>query len=136
MTVDVTGWTRIATSKNADFYEVDRRVLAVVPFEGAVDDAATARESISIQLAHLRAHGRRAGVVVFIDPVIEQDAGARAAYRELPDPAFQACFALVGGTPFGRAVGSVFLGLSRPRIPTRMFRTLEEAIAWILTLLP
>jgi hypothetical protein len=66
-----------------------------------------------------------------MDPVLEQDAGARTVYRDLPDPAFQVCFALVGSSAFGRAVGSVFLGLSRPRVPTRMFGSFEEAVAWI-----
>ncbi len=136
MPVDTSRWTPIGRSDNAEFFEIDPHVLAVVPREGAVDDAETARQSVAIQLHHLKTHGRRAGTVVFIDPVIEQDAGARAVYRDLPDPAFQLCFAIVGGTPFGRAVGSVFLGLSRPRVPTRMFGTLEEAIAWIGTLRP
>jgi hypothetical protein len=131
MTVDTSGWTPIGRSANAEFFEIDARTLAVLPFEGAVDDAATARESVRIQLAHLRAAGRRSGVVVFMDRVVAQDAGARAVYRDEPDPAFQACFALVGGTPFGRAVGAIFIGLSPPRVPTRLFPTLEAARAWV-----
>jgi hypothetical protein len=124
-------WTPIGTSRNADFYEVERHVLAVVPFDGAYDDAESARESVEIQLAHLRRTGSAAGVLVFVDRVVEQSAAARAVYRDLPDPSLQLCFALVGGTPFGRAVGSVFLGLSRPRVPTRLFGSAEEARAWI-----
>ncbi len=103
----------------------------MVPFEGASDNAATARESVAIQLEYLRGTGIRAGVVVFMDRVIEQDSGARAVYRDAPDPTFQECFALVGGTPFGRAVGSLFIGLSPPRVPTRMFATLDDALRWI-----
>jgi len=131
MTVDTSGWSPIGRSSNAAFFEIDARTLAVVPFEGSSDDAATARESVHIQLAHLRRVGRRAGVVVFMDGVVAQDAGARAVYRDDPDPAFQACFALVGGTPFGRAVGALFIGLSPPRVPTRLFPTLEAARAWV-----
>ena len=129
--IDRSRWTRFGTSDNADFYDVEAGVLAVVPFEGTADNAETARQSVSTQLDYLRAHGKRAGVVVFMDPVLEQDAGARTVYRDLPDPAFQVCFALVGSSAFGRAVGSVFLGLSRPRVPTRMFGSFEEAVAWI-----
>ncbi len=51
-------------SSNADFYEIEPQILAVVPFEGATDNAATARESVAIQLEHLRGAGIRAGVVV------------------------------------------------------------------------
>jgi len=127
---EAAAWRPIGRSSNAEFFEVEPHVLAVVPFDGAVDDEKSARESVEIQLAHLR-DGDRAGVLVFMDRVIEQSAAARAVYRDAPDPTRQVCFALVGGTIFGRAVGSVFLGLSRPRVPTRMFATSGEAIAWI-----
>lgn len=129
--IDTSAWTKIGQSANADFYEVEPRILAVVPFDGAVDDEATARASVRIQLEHLRKNGRRAGSLVLMDRVIAQDSGARSVYRDEPDPAFQVCFALVGGTVFGRAVGSVFIGLHPPRVPTKMFASLEEAIAWV-----
>jgi hypothetical protein len=130
MTIDTTGWTAIGRSANADFYELEEGLLAVVPFDGTTDDAGTARQSVQIQHDYLRARGGRAGVVVFMDRVIEQDASARAVYRNAPDPAFITCYALVGGTAFGRAVGSIFIGISRPKVPTRMFGTLDEARAW------
>lgn len=129
--IDTAGWTKIGASDNADFYEVEPRMLAVVPRDGTTDNAETAWQSVAIQLDHLRSRGARAGVIVFMDPVVEQDAGARAVYREDPDPALQVCFALVGTSAFGRAVGSVFLGLSRPRVPTRMFGSFDDAAAWI-----
>jgi hypothetical protein len=131
MNVDVSGWTPIGVSSNADFYEIEPQILAVVPFEGATDDAKTARESVRVQLDYLRSTGTRAGIVVFMDRVIEQNSGARAVYRDAPDPTFQECFALVGGTPFGRAVGSLFIGLSPPKVPTRMFATLDDALRWV-----
>jgi hypothetical protein len=131
--IDTTGWTHIGSSSNAEFYAIEPQILAVVPHDGKNDDAGTARESVKIQLDHLRASGRRAGVVVFMDRVLSQDSGARTVYRDAPDPNFQVCFALVGGTPFGRAVASLFIGLSPPRVPTRMFASLPEAVAWIRT---
>ncbi len=65
-----------------------------------------------------------------MDRVVQQDAGARTVYRDAPDPDFQRCFALIGGTIFGRAVASVFIGLHPPRVPTRLFATQEEGLAW------
>jgi hypothetical protein len=129
--LDTSSFHAIGASSNADFFELEPGVLVVVPHDRSADDEASARESIELQLSHLRAHGRRAGTIVLMDPVIEQTAGARSVYRTAPDPAFQACFALVGGTPFGRAVGSVFIGLHPPRVPTRLFGTFEEALAWV-----
>ena len=103
----------------------------MVPFDGSSDTADSATESVDIQLSHLRASGRRAGTVVFMDYVGSQNAGAREVYHDAPDPTFQTGFALVSSSMFGRAVSSVFLGLHPPRIPTRMFGTLEEALTWI-----
>lgn len=131
MTPDTSAWSAIGQSGNADFYEVEAGVLAVVPFDGTADTAETAAESIRIQLDHLRARGSRAGTVVFMDAVASQSSGARDVYRNAPDPRFQTCFALVGSTMFGRAVSSVFMGLHPPRVPTRMFGTFQEALAWI-----
>jgi len=131
--IDTSRWVKFGATANADFYEVEQHILAVVPQEGCTDNAETASASVQMQLDFLRTRGRRAGIVVFMDPVLDQDAAARNVYRDMPDPAFQTCFALVGGTPFGRAVGSIFLGLNPPKVPTRLFSTFEEAVAWIST---
>ncbi len=131
MTPDTATWTAIGRTGNADFFEIEPGVLAVVPFDGSSDTANTAAESVRLQLDHLRARGQRAGVVVFMDRIVAQSSGAREVYRDAPDPTFQICFALVGSTLFGRAVSSVFMGLHPPRVPTRMFGTFEEALTWI-----
>jgi hypothetical protein len=130
MPVDTKNWTKIGQTANADFYQIDEDTLAVVPFEGCTDDENTAKASVETQLNYLRPKGKKAGCIIFMDSIAQQTAGARIAYRNLPDPQYQICYALVGGTAFGRAVGSVFLGLSKPRVPTQMFATLEEALAW------
>ncbi len=130
MKIPTEKWKQFATSANATFYEVEPGLLAVVPAEGVEDDEATAKASIELQLAYLRKTGQRAGVVIFMDMVAHQTAGARAVYRDAPDAEFQRCFALVGGTMFGRAIASIFLGLAAPRVPTRMFGTMDAAFAW------
>jgi hypothetical protein len=130
MGIDTSAWTRIGRSDNADFFEVEPQVLAVVPFDRCDDNEATARASIRIQLEYLRARQKRAAVLVFMDHILSQSVEAREVYRTAPDPAFQACFALVGGTTFGRAVGSFFIGIHPPRVPTRLFATAEAALAW------
>jgi len=130
MNVDVENWTKFGQTANADFYEIFPGALAVVPFTGSTDDETTAKTSVQTQLDYLRPRKQKAAVVIFMDNIAQQTAGARAVYRDMPDPAYQACFALVGGTVFGRAVGSVFLGLSKPRVPTQMFPTLDQALEW------
>ena len=131
MKPDASKWKHIGTSSNAKFYEFDQEVLVVMPDEGSTDSAASADESIQIQVEYLREHNRRAGTVVVLDGVAGQDSGARAVYRDKPDPSHQVCFALVGGTTFGRTVGSIFISLAPPKCPTKLFKTFEEAVAWV-----
>lgn len=133
MNADIKNWNKFGQTANADFYEISPGILAVVPFNGCTDDETTAKASVRTQLDYLRHNNQKAGVVIFMDNIAQQTAGARAVYRDEPDPAHQVCFALVGGTVFGRAVGSVFLGLSQPRVPTQMFATLEQALEWCCT---
>ncbi len=130
-TFDLSKWKHIGSSPNAAIYELDAQVLVVVPHDGARDTAETAAESVRIQLEFLKALKRRCGVVVMMDHVAEQDGAARTVYRDAPDPAYQACYALVGSTKFGRAVASIFTGLSPPKVPTKMFGTFDEAVAWV-----
>ena len=130
MSVDTKNWTKFGQTTNADFYQIDESTLGVVPFEGCTDDENTAKASIQTQLDYLRPKKQKAAIVIFMDNITQQTTGARNVYRDMPDPEYQTCFALVGGTAFGRAVGSFFLGLSKPRMPTQMFATLEQALAW------
>lgn len=130
MSIDISNWYKFGQTANADFYEISPGLLAVVPFNRCTDDETTAKASVQTQLEYLQAKKQRAAIVIFMDNIIQQTAGARAIYRDMPDSTYQACFALVGGTSFGRAVGSVFLGLSKPRVPTQMFGTLEQALEW------
>ena len=130
MAVDISNWVKFGQTTNADFYEISPGFLAVVPFNKCTDDETTAKASVQTQLDYLHSKKQRAAVVIFMDNIIQQTAGARTVYRDMPDLAYQACFALIGGTFFGRAVGSVFLGLSKPRVPTQMFGALEQALEW------
>lgn len=130
MIVDINNWNKFGQTSNADFYEVSPGILAVVPFNKCTDNETTAKASVQTQLDYLRSKKQRAAIVIFMDNIIQQTAGARTVYRCMPEPTYQVCFALVGGTVFGRAVGSVFLGLSKPSVPTQMFGSFEQALEW------
>lgn len=128
---DLSGWKRIASTGNAELYEIEPGILGIVPHEGSVDTEETATQSVEAQHAHWRAAGQKGGAVVFMDRVRDSQAGARRVYGKLPDPTLITGYALIGGTVFGRAISSVFIGLSRPRAPTRMFADLASALAWL-----
>ena len=124
-------WRHVGKTSNADFYEIDLDVLAIVPFADSRDSETSARESIAFQDRHWRAAGRRGAVVVFMDNVIEQDAGARGVYADETEHTLTTCYALVGETFFGHAAAAVFTGLTRPTPPTQVFRSLADARPWI-----
>jgi hypothetical protein len=123
-------WRAAGATSNTAYFEVEPGVLAGVPHQGARDDGRTARENVEFQNAHFRQEGRAGCVVIFFDRLSAQDAEARRVYQSEPDPRFMRATALVGGTLLGRAMGSFFLGISRPRIPVKLFGTLDEALAW------
>jgi hypothetical protein len=125
------GWTKLGSSDNAEFFEVEEGIVAIVPHEGCTDDAETATQSVEFQHAHWRDKGRPGGAIIFLDRVRDSQPGAREVYSKLPDPSLIRGFALVGGTVFGRAVASVFMGLSPPSAPTRMFGSLDKALCWL-----
>ena len=129
--VDTTGWISLGRTSNAEIFEVEPTLLAIVPDDKCRDDEATARESIEFQRRHWQARGRRGAVVVFMDAIIEQDAGARGVYANETHGHPTTCFALVGETFFGFAVSQVFTGLAKPPVPTTVFRSLADARPWI-----
>ena len=93
MNIEMSRWVKFGSTANSDFYEVEQHVLAVVPHEGCIDNAETASASV------------------------------RNVYRNMPDPAFRSCFALVGGSMFGYAADSILLGQNPPKAPTRLYST-------------
>lgn len=124
-------WTHVGSTSNAEFYQITDTILAIVPHDDSRDDERTARESIALQDQHWRRLGHRGAVVVHMDPVLDQDAGARAVYANETKDTLTTCYALVGASFFAQAAAAVFTGLARPGPPTNVFRSLAEARAWI-----
>lgn len=69
-------------------------------------------------------------MVVHLGSLVGQDGEARRIYAEGMDPARFYAAALVVTSPLSRAIGSFFLGLTKPRVPARLFESFEAAIAW------
>ncbi len=124
-------WKKVGSSSNADFYELAPDILGIIPHENTTDDEKTARESLAFQAGHWRGLGHPGAVVVFMDTVVQQDAGARAVYADEANALPTTCFALVGETFYGYATSQVFTGLSKPGRPTNVFKSLDDARAWI-----
>lgn len=130
MTVpDTSSWTHVGDAGNSRYYAVAEGILAAVPREGSVDDLSTARANATFQNDYFRQRGPGV-VLIFFDRMSSQDKDARRVYQSVPDPALMLASALIGGSLLSRAMGSFFLGLSKPKIPVKMFASLDDALPW------
>jgi hypothetical protein len=129
VTPNTAGWKDLGKSSNTQYYEVAEHILAGLPPPGSIDDTASARANITYQLDYFRKNGPGV-VVIFFDNLVSQDKGARAVYQTEADPALMLGTALVGGSLLSRAMGSFFMGLSKPRVAVKMFANLDEALIW------
>jgi hypothetical protein len=105
-------------------------ILIVLPETGLRDDGASARLNIDFQTQYAERAGRRCAVIVLIGALMGQDAEARRVYAAGMSPDRFYAASLVVNSALSRAIGSFFLGLSRPSVPTKMFPDFDKAIAW------
>lgn len=115
--------------------ESDPDILIIVPREGTMDNARDARENVDYFHSYARSLGRPCGSVVIMANMLSQDAEARRAYQEMDTNLFFGG-GLVVEDALSRALSSFFIGLSRPQVPTRLFDSVDKAIAWLKTLRP
>ena len=126
------GWTPLGATVNTQYFVgAAPDVLIVVPEAGAVDDEASARANLAFQVAFARKLGRPAATVVLLSRLAGQDAGARRVYAAGMDPGIFFGTALIVSNGLSRAIGSFFLGLARPPIPTRLHDSYERALTWL-----
>lgn len=111
------------------YYAAGSDVLIVLPDPGLKDDEASARENVAFQIEFAKRAGRRVGLVVYLSSLSSQDPAARKVYAEL-DPELFLGSALVVANPLARAIGSFFMGLSRPKFPAKLVETIEDGIVW------
>lgn len=128
---DTSGWTPIGSTSKCDNYVVKPDLMVMVPHDGMRDTAESAREQLRFQDAYWEKVGHPGCVAVFMDHIVDQDAGARDVYAEEAHGAMTNGYALIGSTFWGRAIAAVYTGLKRPPIPTRFFAKLEDAMPWI-----
>ncbi len=125
----------VGRSVNTTYFAANPRVLIAWPDEGTLDTGPTASENIDFQMEYFSRLGQPGIVVIYFDRLQGQDRGARKVYSARTEKSWALGIVLVGGSLLTRALGSFFMGLSRPVVPIRMFETLEDASGWIDELL-
>lgn len=127
-------WALVGKTSNTDYYVDHEGVLLALPHPGSHDTGATARENFAFQKRHYQTHDDPPIVAIFFDRMASQDREARTIYSSDPSAQWALGFALIGGSMLSRAMGSFFLGLSRPQAPLKFFPSLAQARPWIRTL--
>lgn len=130
MALDVLAFPRVGGTAAGGYYEVAPDVLVAVPREGYQQDEAGARASLRTLNDIAKARGRSLVTIILVDSVKSQDSSARRVWIDGLDPKYMCGLGLVASTLLARAIGSFYLGLSRPVIPIKMFGTIHDAVAW------
>jgi len=123
-------WTPLGETLNTQYYAAEEDIAIVMPQSGLKDDASSAGINIDFQTNWAKATGKRCAVVVCLFQLLSQDSEARRIYARGMDPNVFFAAALVVTNPISRAIGSFFIGLTRPGVPTRIVGTIDEGIAW------
>lgn len=124
-------WTHLGDSANCAVHEVREDVVAFVPQQDIRETQETARDNLAFQARHWAARGHGGAVIIFMDPILEQDAAARGVYATEAGDVGTRCFALIGESYFAMAAAAVYTGLAKPSVPLNVFRTLDDAVPWI-----
>ena len=134
---DFSQYKEVGKTTNTVVYtlESDPDILIIVPREGTIDTVKDARENVTFFHAHARSVGKPCGSVVIMANLLAQDAEARRVYQEWDTDLFYGG-GLVVKDGLSRALGSFFLGLARPNVPTRLFDTVDKAIEWLKSIRP
>ncbi len=134
---DFSNYKQIGKTVNTIIYiaESDPDILIIVPRQGTLDNGHDARENVAYFHSYARTLGRPCGSVVIMANMLSQDAEARRAYQEIDTSLFYGG-GLVVEDALSRALGSFFIGLSRPHVPTRLFENVDKAVEWLKTMRP
>ena len=132
---DFSHYKEIGKTTNTVTYTIEAEpdLLVIVPPEGTMDNARDARENVAFFHNYARALRKPCGCVVIMSNMLSQEAEARRAYGEI-DPRLFFGAALVVESALSRALGSFFVGLSRPVVPTKLFDSVENALEWLKTM--
>jgi hypothetical protein len=126
-------WKPLGRTHNTSYYLLSEDVVIVLPDKGLKDDGPSARVNLDFQTAYARLLGRRCCVIVVLDSLTSQDSEARRIYAGGMLPTLFYAVALIVTNPLARAIGSFFLGLTRPAVPTKLFESVGDAAAWVAT---
>lgn len=103
------------------------RAVLLPGAEQTLDDA---RENIRA-LESLLEEGQRYPVLIDYRPMKSMERGARTFYAGPEATRAMSAVALIVDSPLSRIIGTFFMGLNKSSVPTRLFTSETEALAWL-----
>ena len=133
---DFSKYQSVGTDGNSDYYAVDPDILLVLPKPGMIDTPATAKIAVDFQNIYARKVGKKCSTLIVFTNLNSQDAETRRIYSENAGNGLFFGNALVVTNSLSRALGSFFIGLSKPPTPLKLFDTVEKGIEWLRSVRP
>jgi hypothetical protein len=130
MDLSTDGLTFVGETSNSRCYVLDPDIMLAVPHEGTRDTQATARENVAFQVGYFRGRGHKGVILIMADRIQSLDKEARRVYQDEIDAAWIRAAGMIGVSLLARAIGSFLIGLSKPRIPFKLFGDQAAAVAW------
>jgi hypothetical protein len=75
--------------------------------------------------------GKRTPALIDMTGLVEMDREARLFFAGEETARVESAAALLINSPVARAVGNFFMGFNKPILPTRLFTSEAEALAWL-----
>jgi hypothetical protein len=107
----------------------DDGILHVQALPGSTQTKADAMETLAANWEI--SEGRSHPALVDLRGVKSVDREARHYYAQMSTRERVTAVAAIVGSPLSRVIGQFFIGLNRPPVPTRVFTSEKEAIAWL-----
>lgn len=127
--IDTTGWSHVGGTSSGAYFKAAPGVVVAVPNEGFRQTERAARASLDEFNRIVTEAGHKHAVIILVDRVASQDAASRRVWSEDVNP-LRCALALICKRPLARAIGSFFIGLNRPPVPTKMFAEYQRGLQW------
>jgi hypothetical protein len=129
-------WQVAVELPHGRIYWVQPGVVAGLPDEGVVETPQLSALVYDGYRQCVEEAGHPIAVVVLVDRLGNQTPEVRAYWQGVMTPDVMCCCALVSSSFFARAISSFLMGMRKPAVPTQMFATLDQALAWSSEQLP
>jgi len=115
----------------ARFHKMENHLWKFVARDGAEDTLETAKENVSVIAKVFEETKIRIRLIIDLRKFANVNKQARAFYGSDEVTRTHRALAFIIDSGFSRVIGNFYLGLNKPKIPTKLFTKEEDAIEWL-----